>query len=61
MTTKQCGTCEFWDRENAVENTNLLQASTCSALVPMSVEKRAKWWMLEDEGKDCAVYKVKGE
>lgn len=57
MKIKNCGTCEFWDRENMVWNLAVLKASHCLAPVPDSVAKKNKVWMRQDEGKNCPVYK----
>ena len=50
---KQCGNCEFWDRENAAESLQYEGKSyaQCSNL------KSNKSYAYEFNGQDCPVYK----
>lgn len=54
---KQCGNCEFWDREHRMgsgfSNKNLAE---CKFPTPACVSKTKTY---DDSGKDCPVYKEK--
>lgn len=68
MATKQCGTCEFWDRENIRlidSNKEAHRISDCRSddnsadcfdeiIIGGVLEK---YPMIEQDGQDCVVYK----
>lgn len=57
---KQCGNCEFWDRENKYR-TLLMQRewrAACLKTIDSSGNNR-KQFMYKTEGQDCPVYKEK--
>jgi len=54
MTTKQCGNCEFWDKENAINSSFVnKKLAECRFPVPICVSKTMTY---EDIGKDCPIY-----
>jgi len=57
MTTKSCGTCEFWDRNWAVKQSIGILSAECLAPVLHSLIYTRKAIMRETQGHDCAVYK----
>ena len=63
MIIKQCGTCEFWDRENAEQIKDIKVANCLYEIpdLPNSLIRMNKTQMADCQGQDCAVYKVKGE
>lgn len=54
--TKQCGTCHFWDRENAMNSPHFInrKLAQCKFPVPISVPKTCTY---NDQGQNCPVYK----
>ena len=56
---KQCGNCEFWDRNWPVKQAIGVLSAECLAPIPHSLVYRRKAVMRECEGQDCPVYKEK--
>ena len=56
MATKQCGTCEFWDRENALDSVQYenRQFARCKQPPHSAI---GKYETYNTEGTICAVYK----
>lgn len=56
--TKQCGTCQYWDRQP--DTPTAINTGECKAPMPRCV----KAWdrlMLHYEGQDCPVYEERKE
>ena len=59
MITKQCGNCEFWDRENTFNPVfeRLVAVAQCKSHSESYAYYALKDVTTKDEGQDCPVYK----
>ena len=52
---KQCGNCEFWDRENAMSSPKFKDRKIAEFKFPAPISV-TKTMVYEDQGSDCPVY-----